>query len=112
MLWNVRSLSNNLKHHFVQQTLEDESIDVACITETWLSPEFGQDHTVSEIKNFGFNVSLTSRKGRRGGGVAIFVKNNLNFSALKFNRAYTSFEWNGVRIFGIATIYLLYCMHL
>ena len=77
MLWNVRSLGNNLKHHFVQQTLEDQNIDIACITETWLSPDFGQDHTLSEIKNFGFNISSTSRKGRRGGGVAILSSKTL-----------------------------------
>ena len=50
MLWNVRSLVNNLKFHFITQTLADNDIHIACITESWLSPDQGHSHTISEIK--------------------------------------------------------------
>ena len=96
MLWNVRSLSNNLKLNFVQQTLEDNDIDIACITETWLSPDYGQNYTVSELQSFGFKISLTSRKNRTGGGVGILVKKSIKFSSLKYTEQYSSFEWNGM----------------
>ena len=81
------------------------------MTESWLSPGYGQDHTINEIKSFGFNLSLTSRRYRRGGGVAILVKNTLKFSSLKLSSSCSSFEWNGIRVFGIATTYCIVCIY-
>ena len=81
LLWNVRSLTNNLKVHFILHTLHDNKIDVACITETWLSPELGHNHTnISIIKSRGYNITFDSRSDRNGGGVAFLLKSNIKFT--------------------------------
>ena len=103
----MRSITNNLKVHFVLQTLLDQHIHIACITESWLSRKLGHDHTVAVIKSRGFNLSLTEREKRTGGGIAVLIKDGIKFSALKSSLEYVSFEWNGIRVFGIATYCIL-----
>ena len=56
------------------------------------------NHTLAVIKSFGFKISFTSRSNRRGGGVAVLMKNNINFSTVTHSSDYVSFEWHGVRI--------------
>lgn len=110
MLWNVRSLGNNFKLHCVMQTICDKNISVACITESWL-PDKGHDHTTSIIKSMGYNVSLTCREDRTGGGVAILVKHPIKFTKVRRSLYFNSLEWNGVRIAGGITNYLVLCIY-
>ena len=92
-LWNVCSISGYLKLHFVQQTLGDKNIHIACITETWLDPYDGHKHILSELNKFGYNVSFRSRKARKGGGVAFLIKKHIKFSCVfKNTLQYNSFE--------------------
>ena len=107
----MRSLANNLKIHFVLQSLQDKDVDIACITETWLSPELGHNHTISIIESFGYNISFTARKGRKGGGVAFLLKSNLKFAPIKPMCNYTSFEWHGIRLIGRISAYRLLCIY-
>ena len=110
MLWNVRSLTSNLKLHFILQTLVDKEIGIACITESWLSPEQGHNHTLAVIKSFGFKISFTSRSNRRGGGISVLMKNNINCSTVTHSSDYVSFEWHDVRIHG-QTNYCVLCIY-
>ena len=98
LLWNVRSLVHNLKFHFILQTLEDNDIHIACITETWLSPSQGHNHTISELNALGYNLSFIGRKSRRGGGVAFLLKDFIKFSPVKYDVQFESFEWDGVTV--------------
>ena len=111
MLWNVRSIANNLKVHFVPQTLKDSNIDIACITETWLDPEQGHNHSIGIIESYGFTLSHTPRKNRKGGGVAFLLRSNINFTPIKRYANYNLLEWHGIRIFGNITSYRLLCIY-
>ena len=111
MLWNVRSIANNLKVHFVPQTLKDSNIDIACITETWLDPEQGHNHSIGIIESYGFTLSHTPRKNRKGGGVAFLLRSNVNFTPIKHYANYNSLDWHGIRIFGNITSYRLLCIY-
>ena len=77
------------------QTLSDGDIDIACITESWITE--GHDHTVFLLNSYGFNISHTYRKTRRGGGVAILVRNTIKFKSIPRNGEYASFEWHGIK---------------
>ena len=89
------------------QTLLDTNVDITCITESWLSPGQGHNHTIATLKSFGFDVSLTCRKKRRGGGWLILVKNPIKFKMLKNCVNFDSFEWNSIRVFGTFTCCIL-----
>ena len=110
MLWNVRSLVNNLKIQFILQTLRDQNIDITCITESWLDPDQGHNHSLAIIKSYGFQVSFTPRKNRTGGGVAVLMKKSVKYTEVKHSFMYTSFEWHGVRIVG-STCYTILCVY-
>lgn len=49
-----------------------------CVTETWLN------NTISEVEFLppGYSVLRKDRADSRGGGVALFIKNNIKFSML------------------------------
>ena len=111
LLWNVRSLTNNLKIHFILHTLDDNKVDIACITETWLSPELGHNHSISIIKSRGYTISFHSRNDRCGGGVAFILKSGIKFKPFKHLTTYTSFEWHGIQVFGCASCYRLLCVY-
>lgn len=73
-------LTANLRGGFVHKTdemyavLRDNDVDVACITETWL-----KQSVPSDVVNIaGYAMHRSDRKdGRRGGGVAVFVRHNV-----------------------------------
>ena len=73
--WNVRSLVNKI--HSVLQVLNDESIDIICIQETWLSSETST--TTSIIKQAGYNISHVFRSDKRGAGVAILWREKFHY---------------------------------
>ena len=104
MLWNVWSMGNNLKIHFIIQTIADSKIDVACITESWLTE--GYAHTQSILNSFGYNLSHTFRPNRAGGGVAMLIKANLEYKEVKTFFDLKTFEWHGIRLLG-TTVYLI-----
>ena len=110
MLWNVWSLGNNLKVHFIIQTIADSKVDIACITESWLTEGFA--HTQSILDSFGYSLSHTFRPNRAGGGVAMLIKkamlseNNFNFKEVKTFFHLETFEWHGIRLSG-STVYLI-----
>ena len=108
VLWNVRSIVNNLKVHFVTQTLKDCKVDIACITESWLDPDQGHNHTISIIESLGFTVSFSPRKNRRGGGVAILLRSHIQFVPIQHTAKYNSLEWHGIRLFGKQTSYIVF----
>ena len=79
----MRSLCNNLKIHFILQLLDDCSIDIACITESWLTEGFA--HTAAVLKSFNYELSHTYRPKRAGGGVAILIKKPLTFKKVNLH---------------------------
>ena len=85
-VFNSRSLCNKTAGVF--EILQDNSIDVCFLSETWLRKN--DSAKLSEIKDYGFNILHQSRPGK-GGGVAVAFKGNLNIQRCKF-QSYKSFE--------------------
>ena len=86
-MWNAQSLNNKI--HQLLQVLEDNSIEICFVSETWLQ---SQNNMVTALLNeFGFNIFHSNRVDKKGGGVAIISKGNYQ---PKFEKVckYASFE--------------------
>lgn len=86
-MWNAQSLNNKIIDFI--QTLEDNSIDLGLVSESWLQ---SQNNTVTAvIKEAGYNIYHSNRTVQRGGGVAILSK---SIFKPKFEKSfnYLSFE--------------------
>ena len=85
-MFNSRSLCNKTAGVF--EILQDKSIDVCFLSETWLRKN--DSAKLAEIKDYGFDILHQSRPGK-GGGVAVAFKRTLNIQRCKF-QSYKSFE--------------------
>ena len=86
-MWNAQSLNNKI-NNFIQ-ILQDASIDICFLSETWLT---AQNNTVTALlKESGYNIHHFNRADKRGGGVAIVTKFEYK-SKLKKSFQYCSFE--------------------
>ena len=80
----------NLRGGFVHKTdeleavLRENDVDIACTTETWLTKSVPND----VVNIHGYVMHRSDRKnGRRGGGVAVFMRHSLPCSGcLRWNR--------------------------
>lgn len=76
LYYNARSICAKAKADELFNFIKSNSIDVALISETWLKPE--NSFSFKEFKIYRFD-----RPGiRKGGGVAIAVRNNINHSLI------------------------------
>ena len=75
---NVRSLKNRIHHTLVKETVLLHKFDIFTISESWL------DNTVSDTKLdiLGYALYRQDRQISKGGGVCVFVKNNIKVSLL------------------------------
>ena len=73
--YNVRSLLP--KMDLLHGTCEAQNPDVICVTETWLGEEIDN----SEISLPGYNIIRLDRH-RHGGGVAMYVKNTIDYNVI------------------------------
>ena len=55
---------------------KSENPDIISITETWLN--ISAKHLISEVSIPGYNMFLNCRENKRGGGVIMYVKDNIN----------------------------------
>ena len=95
LCWKVQSLCN--KTDKVLQLLTDNGVEIACITETWMSSE--NNHTTSIVKSFGYSITHFYTVNCRGTGVAIIYKNMLHVKPFsKFNSVFDSFQYKCVEI--------------
>lgn len=71
---NIQSINNKLD--LLEKLLNENSIDIALIQETWTIPN-------QKIKIKSFNTIINSRINCRGGGVAIIIRNNLPYQTVQ-----------------------------
>lgn len=73
---NVRSLTG----HFdaIVSLIRENTFNLFCISESWLTDGVSNQ----EIAIDGYNIERCDRQGR-GGGVAIYIKNNINYRVVK-----------------------------
>ena len=71
--------------------LTSNDIDLATITETWLTAE--RDFVTAAIKDYGYELLNMYRSDRRGGGVAIVYKKSLDIKPTKKLLSVDTFEY-------------------
>ncbi|KAL5254242.1 hypothetical protein ACHWQZ_G013877 [Mnemiopsis leidyi] len=90
LLWNSRSLSN--KYDDLMCLLQDEKVDIACITETWLTDQ--ANFVTSAIKSYGYNIIHTYRADTRGGGTAVIYHSSLKVATANLRgHSFQTFEY-------------------
>ena len=75
---NARSL-NAEKVDELQVIVDDYDIDVACITETWSREYMDDTNLALEV----FCLERKDRDHRRGGGVACYIRNDIEYNRLR-----------------------------
>lgn len=63
----------------LRQIAQTSSVDIICVTETWLNEKI--DDSLLTIE--GYKIIRHDRKGRLGGGIAIFIKEAIHFKVLE-----------------------------
>lgn len=76
---NVRSLYTGFNEF--QNLIIENNYDVVAVTETWLTNNI-PSHTVNVN---GYNFVRKDRNGSRGGGVAFYVKDHINFKVISLD---------------------------
>ena len=71
---NSRSLRNKMDEF--RTLISTEKIDIAIFSETWMNTESRE--FLAEYQVSCYNIYESNRQGRKGGGVAIYVKDSLN----------------------------------
>lgn len=104
-MWNAQSLNN--KVDIVTELLHDNQIDVACITETWLSDE--GNVTTFALKEAGYEIEHAYRS-KRGGGAAILWKKNQNVKCHFKRKMYDTFQYTNILLNGTVKVNLI-CLY-
>ena len=92
MSWNVWSILNEEKLENFLQILEDNCINIACITESWFDAENGVFS--QKIKSRGYKLHHAYRESQRGGGVAVMFKKQITVKPGDASSSeYSSFEY-------------------
>ena len=85
---NVRSLIP--KMHLVRRTLNDQNIDVMCITETWLTPKTKtldlSGYKIVRRDRLAQSGKVGTAASTRGGGVAILYREHLHVNILNIGK--------------------------
>ena len=93
---NARSIVNKMK--VLELTVKQDDLDLVAITETWLHDKI----TDEEISIEGYTLIRNDRKDinkHRGGGVALYIKNELNpiHKTESYVDAFTESVWCNIR---------------
>ena len=86
-MWNAQSVNNKI-NYFIQ-ILQDGSIDICFLTESWLKSQ--NNNVTALLKEAGYNIYHFNRADKKGGGVAIITKLKYK-SKLQKSFNYSSFE--------------------
>ena len=71
--------------------LQDEKVDIACVTETWLTDQ--ANHVTSAIKSYGYDIIHTYRGDNRGGGTAVIYHSSLKVATVNLGgHSFQTFE--------------------
>jgi exonuclease III len=77
-LLNARSINN--KTDCVIDFILEHKLDILCITENWLHSD--DIFTTNHVTPIGYSIVSSPRLNRRGGGIAVIIKDNLHFKRL------------------------------
>src|SRR5271156_2039631 len=94
--------------NYVVDFILEHELDILCITEKWLQSD--DSFTANHVTPSGYSIVSSPRLNRRGGGIAVIIKNDFLFKRLTCS-SFSTFEVLLVQVisssksFVIATIY-------
>ena len=88
-LINIQSVRN--KTYEINELITDESLDILCLTETWLN-EF-DSAVIKEMSPYTHSFLHLPRNNRVGGGVGLFLHNSFTHIRMINRPKFTSFEF-------------------
>ncbi len=88
-LANSRSLFKN--QIVIQQQITESGLDLLAITETWLTPEHGEEIPRSVCPD-GFSAINIPRPGKKGGGLAVIHRDTICVRLLPLEAHPATFE--------------------
>ena len=103
---NWCSMKKKTRLPYILDHVRDNKCDLVALTETWLSPDVSKNASfVQDCADYGYKLFQIPRPARRGGGVAILVKNSIYIVRNKIpHLAHTNFEHIALLI---SSIYIL-----
>ena len=108
LTFNPRSLKNKISEFML--LLDDRSIDIAAVSESWLTAQ--SDATTGIMKSHGYTIFHDYRHHQRGGGTAIIykgnicaAKSNIDFCPTSFEFTCANFKIDKVNKFAVLVIY-------
>ena len=112
MALNAQSIKN--KDQLIVDSLVNEHIDVAIITETWLKDADDIWLQACELNKNSYKISCSNKKNRQGGEVALAYKDSVKIQILKkdqsvtFEKAIWQVRYPGVELTVCAIYHPLY----
>lgn len=98
--YNARSV--NKKTAGITEFLNSHNCDICFICESWIDNDFTS--IISEFNDFGYEVLLKGRKNKRGGGLCVLYKNDLDVKKCVIKMKLKTFEVMEVTIKGVSSI--------
>jgi hypothetical protein len=82
LLWNARSLNNLISFNKFKCLIRNAigKLKIIALTETWFQNDDNKPMSVFNIPNF--KRETASRTNSRGGGVALFIQKDINYSSI------------------------------
>lgn len=71
------------KDVLIGQYLREGSFDFGVLTETWFTDEKSYEYMTSDLNSNGYRLNVQNRKNKRGGGVALVIKEGARFKRMK-----------------------------
>lgn len=87
---NARSVRNKTSE--IVDHIRDHDLDIVAITETWLRIEPTDAISIGDLEHTYTHSSMSQDRGKRGGGVALRHKSNLDIKKSKSSTKFKSFE--------------------
>lgn len=100
--------SNSVKFDEIKNIVSGNFLDFIGFSETWLKPTISND--VVNIP--GYKCVRSDRPNRNGGGVALYIKNSINYKTVYTSTMYGTFEAIFVEVLVHGGIMLVGCLYL
>ena len=95
-LINIQSVGN--KTNKIKCLIDDLSLDICILTETWLNNNISDSSKIKEMTPISYNFYHIPRENKWGGGVGIFTRKSFTKVQTMNNDDYNSFEYMDTKI--------------
>ena len=102
-LLNARSICNKKKLE-INDYIQEQDIDIMCVTETWLTGTPRDNAPITAVKPPGYQIKHVPRTSRKGGGVGMIYREDCTVKLIK-SSTYRSFEHMTTQVVSGSSLY-------